>query len=63
MTREFLSSHGVDFTDIDVVADPEGREELIGRTGQLVVPVVLVGDEVVVGFDRARLGELLGIRA
>ena len=41
--------------------DPEGREELIRRTGQLAVPVILVGDEVVVGFDRPRLTRLLGL--
>ena len=41
--------------------DAEGRDELIRRTGQLAVPVILVGDEVVVGFDRPRLARLLGL--
>ena len=41
--------------------DPEAREELVRRTGQMAVPVILVDDEVVVGFDRARLEHLLGI--
>ena len=53
----------MEFTEIDVVGDLEGREELVRRTGQLVVPVVLVDDQVVVGFDRARLAALLGIVA
>lgn len=39
----------------------EGRDDLLRRTGQLAVPVILVGDEVVVGFDRARLTALLGL--
>jgi hypothetical protein len=39
----------------------EGRDDLLRRTGQLAVPVVLVGDEVVVGFDRPRLTALLGL--
>lgn len=60
-TKEFLSSKGIAFTDIDVVNDGEGREELIRRTGQTAVPVIVVGDEVVVGFDRARLSQLLGL--
>jgi hypothetical protein len=46
---------------VNVAEDPEGREELIRRTGQLAVPVILVGDEVVVGFDRPRLARLLGL--
>jgi glutaredoxin len=59
--KEFLSSKGVPFTDVNVVEDPAGRDELIRRTGQLAVPVILVGDAVVVGFDRPRLSELLGV--
>lgn len=43
--------------------DPEGREELVRRTGQLAVPVTVVDDEVVVGFDRPRLAQLLGLDA
>lgn len=41
--------------------DPDGRAELIRRTGQLAVPVTVVGDAVVLGFDRARLAALLGL--
>jgi glutaredoxin 3 len=33
----------------------------VRRTGQMGVPVIVVGEEVVVGFDRARLSALLGI--
>jgi hypothetical protein len=44
-----------------VAADPDGREDLVRRTGQMAVPVILVGDDVVVGFDRPRLAALLGI--
>ena len=46
---------------MNVMDDHEAREELVRRTGQMAVPVILVDDEVVVGFDRARLEHLLGI--
>jgi glutaredoxin 3 len=49
----------VAFTDVNVLEDPEGREDLVRRTGQMAVPVILVDDEVVVGFDRGRLERLL----
>jgi glutaredoxin len=42
-----------------VAADPDAREEMVRRTGQMSIPVIVVGDEVVVGFDRARLQALL----
>ena len=41
--------------------DEDARDELLRRAGQLAVPVILVDDDVVVGFDRARLERLLGI--
>ena len=43
--------------------DLEGREELIRRTGQLAVPVTVIDDVVVLGFNRPRLVELLGLVA
>jgi alkyl hydroperoxide reductase subunit F len=46
---------------VNVAEDHEGREELLRRTGQLAVPVTVIDDEVVVGFDRPRLTQLLGL--
>jgi hypothetical protein len=46
---------------VNVAEDEEGREELLRRTGQLAVPVTVIDDEVVVGFDRTRLTRLLGL--
>ena len=44
-----------------MATEQEAREDLVRRTGQMAVPVILVGEEVVVGFDRARLTALLGL--
>jgi glutaredoxin 3 len=46
---------------VNVAEDEEGREELLRRTGQLAVPVTVIDDEVVVGFDRTRLTRRLGL--
>jgi glutaredoxin len=51
----------VAYREVNVAEDPEGREELLRRTGQLAVPVTVIGEEVVVGFNRPRLVELLGL--
>lgn len=45
----------------NVAEDEAARHELITKTGQLAVPVILVDNEIVVGFDRGRLQKLLGI--
>ena len=61
--KEFFAEKGLAFTNHDVAADAAKREEMISLTGQLGVPVIKVGDDIMVGFDRARLSEKLGIAA
>jgi glutaredoxin 3 len=51
----------VAFEDINVMADPEARDRLVKLTGQMSIPVIVVDDEVVQGFNKARLKSLLGI--
>ena len=49
------------YEEVNIQADAEAREDLVRRTGQLAIPVILVDDEVVLGFDKARLQALLAI--
>ncbi len=59
-TKEFLSQQGIAFEERDVSKDEAALEELEKR-GLMTTPVVLIDDEVVVGFDRTKLEQLLGI--
>jgi len=49
----------VTFTDYNVGADREKAKEMIQKSGQMAVPVIMIGDEVIVGFNQARIDELL----
>ena len=51
------------FREVNVAEDLEGQEELLRRTGQLAVPVTVVDDQVIIGFNRPRLVEVLGLDA
>lgn len=57
--KEFFTANNVEFTDIDVAADAEKRQEMVSMTGQMGVPVIRIGDDVVVGFDEGKVKELL----
>ena len=59
--KEFLTEKGVTFKDYNVAEDTEKREEMLSKTGQMGVPVIVVGDDIMVGFDKPKLAELLGI--
>jgi alkyl hydroperoxide reductase subunit F len=60
MAKAFLEKHGVPYESIDVGADPEAAKKMIDLSGQRGVPVIVVDDEVIVGFDSQRLNELFG---
>ncbi len=59
--KEFFTEHKVAFTDINVASDLEKRKEMIEKSGQMGVPVITIGDDLVVGFDQERLKELLAV--
>ncbi len=57
--KEFLSQKGIRFSERDVSVDPSAGQESYRVSGQGGIPVIVVDGEVVVGFDRPRLEELL----
>ena len=58
--KEFLSQNRIEFTDRNVAADEAALAEL-ERLGHMTTPVTFIDGEAVVGFDRARLQQLLGL--
>jgi len=60
MTKEYLSSKGVVYDNIDVSSNRAAADEMIKVSGQMGVPVIVIEDNVVVGFDKARIDSLLG---
>ncbi len=61
--KDFFTQNNVQYENIDVSTDVVKRQEMVEKSGQMGVPVIFVGDEMVVGFDKPRLSELLGIQA
>ncbi|MFA7302359.1 MAG: glutaredoxin family protein [Candidatus Paceibacterota bacterium] len=63
MAKDFLKEKGIAYTEHNVASDLEKRQEMIQKSGQMGVPVIYVGDELIVGFDKERLASTLGITA
>lgn len=57
--REWFKAHNIPFSDHNVVADPEALERMIKLSGSRRVPVVQIGDQVIVGFDENQLAASL----
>jgi len=59
--KEFFTEHNIAYTDYNVAEDMEKRQEMIDRSGQMGVPVIFIGNEMVIGFDQGRVKEILGM--
>lgn len=63
MTKDFFKSNNVQYQEFDVASDIKAREEMIQKSGQFGVPVTDIDGNLIVGFDRAKLAELLKIQS
>ncbi len=62
MSKDFFQKNNVKFQELNVALDAVAREEMIKKSGQFGVPVIDIDGKLIIGFDRARLSELLGIK-
>jgi len=59
--KQFLKENNLIFEDIDVAADRAAADEVVRRTGQMGVPVIDIEGQLIIGFDRERIKQALGI--
>jgi len=52
----------VTYTEIDVGKDREKAREMITKSGQMGVPVIIIGDAVIIGFNQGKIDELLNLK-
>jgi glutaredoxin 3 len=57
--KEYLSQKKVTFTEYNVAEDRDKAREMVEKSKQMGVPVVIVDDDIVVGFNQAELEKLL----
>lgn len=61
-TKEFFKKNAVVYEEKDVAGNQDNAREMIQKSGQMGVPVTEIDGEIVVGFDQAKLSELLHIK-
>jgi glutaredoxin-like YruB-family protein len=60
--KAHLRKHRIQFQDIDVSRDQKAADDLVKRSGQMGVPQTDINGEIIVGFNKARINELLDIK-
>ena len=61
MAKDWFKEKGIQYTEYDLSADVAKRDEVVQKTGQMGVPVIEIGGEIVISFDRKKIEQLLGI--
>ena len=61
LTKEFLKENNVAYTDYNVAEDTNKRAEMIEKSGQMGVPVIMVKGEMMIGFNEDKLRSVLGL--
>jgi len=57
-TKAWMRDKKIRYKEVDVTTDKKGLEEMVRISGQTGVPVIVVGEEVIVGFKESRLNEI-----
>lgn len=60
--KRYFKEHNIKFRDVDVSKDPTAARDMARRSGQQGVPQIDIGGRIIVGFDRPKINQLLGIK-
>jgi glutaredoxin-like YruB-family protein len=61
MTKDFFAKHSVAYEEKNVIGDRAALDEMVKKSHQMGVPVIDIGGEIFVGFDRQGISKALGI--
>ena len=59
--KKFFAQNTIAYTEHNVAADMEKRKEMIEKSGQMGVPVIVIDSEMIIGFNQPKIKQLLGI--
>jgi len=67
MVKDFLDKNNVLYENIDVSIDETKAKEMVDKTGQMGVPVIIItkddgGEEIIIGFQESKLRNILEIK-
>ena len=62
MAKNYLKDMGIEFEDIDVSVNQAAAQNMIARSGQMGVPVIEIDGQIIVGFDKPKIAQALGLK-
>jgi len=61
LAKDYFNENKIAYTEYNVASDLDKRKEMIEKSGQMGVPVIIIGEELTVGFDKPKIAKMLGL--
>lgn len=61
--KQYLRDNHISFKEIDISRNVQAARDIMKRTGQAGVPVILVDNRPIVGFNKQMIDQRLGIKS
>lgn len=61
MAKDFFKENNIAYTEFDVASDIPKRQEMMEKSGQMGVPVIIIGDQMTIGFNKPEIERLLAL--
>jgi len=62
IAKRYFKEKNIKFTDVDVSRDQRASADMQRKTGQTGVPVIMIGNRPIVGFDKPKINSILNIK-
>ncbi|OGM97071.1 MAG: NrdH-redoxin [Candidatus Yanofskybacteria bacterium RIFCSPHIGHO2_02_FULL_38_22b] len=62
MAKEYFTSKNVKYEEIGLVGNPAAQQLVMSKTGMVVAPILEINGKFIVGFDRIKINEALGLK-
>ena len=59
--KAYLAGKGISYTDYNVAQDKDKAKEMVRLSGQMSVPVIIIDDEIIVGFNQTLVDKVLSV--
>ena len=59
--KQFLKENNIEFQNLDVSSDKLAADQMMAKTGQMGVPVLDIDGEFIIGFDKDKIKQSLGL--
>ncbi len=61
LAKQYFRRNKIRFRDVDISKDQAAARDVVRRSGQMGVPVIDIGGKIIVGFNKPKINQLLGL--